>query len=238
MAQEIAVEVASDNCPIPATHDKVDESHYFLHRMLQEVHEPHPFRWNLNAFLHAMRSVEHMLKSELGQRSDFATWYGPWAKALRAEPLIKRIVDGRNIIVHDGMLHRRSRIEAGRFKHGRIAFGFNFPLDVDASSASALRNVVAHFTGEYIDEEHSAIGEQLGVRRVWVVEELTDTDEDVLVVCHNAWLRIRELVVDAHKLTGMTYPNEDETNDSHNPNRYNLLLESDLDSSLLTKWDL
>ncbi len=44
-------------CPLELTHDKFGEAHFFIGRMLSEYHHPQPFRWNLNAFLQAFRSI-------------------------------------------------------------------------------------------------------------------------------------------------------------------------------------
>lgn len=36
-------------CPIPSTHDKFTEAHYFLSRMTAEYHQPAEFRWTVGA---------------------------------------------------------------------------------------------------------------------------------------------------------------------------------------------
>ena len=74
-AAEASTTAEDYTCPIPTTHDKFREAHYFISRIFDEFHEPAPFRWNLNAFLQALRSVPEMTRAELGQRPGFEQWW-------------------------------------------------------------------------------------------------------------------------------------------------------------------
>ena len=67
----------SGQCPIPATHDRLEECHYWWHEMARKYHEPSPFRYSLGAFLQAARSVTFMLQSERAAFKDLE-WYAAW----------------------------------------------------------------------------------------------------------------------------------------------------------------
>jgi len=223
-------------CPISATHDKYDEAHYFLERMMREYHRPHPFRWNLNAFLQALRAVDYMIRSELGDRDDFQAWYVERIQDAAGD--LRRIIDARNTVVHEGMLQRQSVFESGLFRGRR--FKLLCPVEVPwyMPSEVILERTKVAFTGFLIDEDHSAIGEQLGVRRRWKVEELGD--EEVLTVCDRAWLQAAEIVIAAHIFAEPRFEDrragEEMRAPWHDVNKVNVLLESDLDSTLLQKW--
>jgi len=58
-------------CPLAEVDDKVGEAHYFLERMMVEYHNPAPFRWNLNAFLQALRSMSFFLQKQLKKHHGF-----------------------------------------------------------------------------------------------------------------------------------------------------------------------
>src|SRR5213592_4214996 len=77
------------DCPIPNTHEKIEESHYFLHNAAENYHWPDPFRWNLNAFLQALRSTTFYLQKEKDQVPGFDSWYPEQQEAMRANPLLK-----------------------------------------------------------------------------------------------------------------------------------------------------
>jgi hypothetical protein len=150
------------SCPVPATHDKFFESHYFLDQMLASYHEPQPFGWNLNAFLQALRSVTLMLQSELAHREGFEEWYSKEQDLMRGDDLLKRFLDGRNFVVHQGMLRRRSKVEAGLFRGRTCKLAFGFPLDVDIPTRELLARVAQIDDGMFVSKDHAFIGEQLG----------------------------------------------------------------------------
>lgn len=221
-------------CPIPATHDKYQEAHYFLSRMLQEYHLPDTFRWNLNAFVQALRGVTFMLQSEMAHVERFETWYKGQQEIMRDDPLLRLFVEGRNCVVHKRMLTRRSIIEVGLFR-GRNKFKFGFTgieVSPDMPSELALKRAVEQFVGFILDKEHSAIGEQIGVRRKWIVEELGT--EEVISLCDRAWARIGKVVAGAHALVNAKF--EPPPEEVHDIERACVLLESDVDPSLPRKW--
>jgi len=226
-------------CPIPATHDKFDEAHYFLHRTMDEFHNPKPFMWNLNAFIQALRSITLILQSELGNTPNFGSWYSHWQKRMKQDDLLKRFVEGRNTVVHRGMLQHKSRVIAGLFRWHQLKMGFGEEIDINQSSASVLRHTLETdpFVYDlYITKEHSAIGEQIGIERTWIVEDFGEGDEDVLILCHRAWSRISQVVSAAHEFAGAKLPPVDETSDVHDLTRINIFLETDLDPTLPQKW--
>lgn len=62
-------EAAEDGwaCPVPMAHDRFVEAYYFLRQMDTHYHEPALLRYNLNAFLAALKAVHELLQKELEQ---------------------------------------------------------------------------------------------------------------------------------------------------------------------------
>lgn len=212
------------------------EAHYFLHRALEEYHDPGPFRFNLNAFLQALRSVTLYLQAEAAKVDGFAAWYKPVQDRMRADALLKRFLEGRNVVAHKRSLVAASRVQAGLFRYRTCKSALQIPIPASRQSESVLRFLQAQ--GRWVDEAHTFIGEQLGVRRRWTVPEL-DPDSEVMGVCHVAWTRVQRVVAEAHVLIGMPateMPAEDEGSEAHDSARYDLLLESDLDPEALRRW--
>lgn len=169
-------------CPIPMAHDRFEEAHWFLHQMLDKYHHPDLFRYSTNAFLSALKSVLEMLRTELGDAG-----HKPWMKQkfdeIKKDPVLSRFNEGRNIVIHHRSIVKGSRVQSGLFRNYDLKLAMQADLSHDASSESILRFIQTKMVGFIIDEDHGAIGEQLGVRRMYYVPELSD-EEDVLTASH------------------------------------------------------
>jgi hypothetical protein len=100
-----------------------------------------------------------------------------------------------------------------------------------------LERFVHSFIGTFIDEEHSTIGEQFGIRRKWIVDDLTDSEEEIVSVCHRALSRISAVVASAHEFAGSSMEAMPEEGEHiHSADQVNVLLESDGDPTLVEKW--
>ena len=100
------------------------------------------------------------------------------------------------------------------------------------SSEYLLKTAEEHYVGFLIDEEHSAIGEQCGILRKWVVEEIGE--DEVLQLCFQAWRIIGQLIKEAHQLLGFEFNIPDDCEE--NPENYQVLLETDLNPKLVEIW--
>ena len=220
------------SCPIPATHDKLDEAHFFLHMMGGMYHDPDAFRWNMNAFLQALRSVTFMLQAEPTKPDAFEAWYAKVQVKLQQDLLLRKFHDARTTVVHKGMLQRKSRAFMGLFKHGKPKLGMQTEVSPFIDTKTLFDLALQHYVGLFIDAEHSAIGEQIGVERLWIVEEIGDSE--ILGLCFDAWARITNVVVEAHNLYGR-HENPEFTC-RHHVDTLRVILETDLDPTLPEKW--
>lgn len=225
----------SEMCPVVATHDKLDEAHYFFHSTLFTIHRPDEFRWNLNAFLQACRSVLYLAKAELSSRERFSDWWMGANDELHQNPVVRRVIDSRNFVVHERMLSQSSTVEAGLFHGSKMKLAFGGEPPNDWYSEALLRYEAFVWTGVYLDAEHSEVGVQFGVKREWRIRELGDGD--VVVGCAEAYAAVRRFVARAHGFAGVLMPDEpSEFEGAHDPETYNLLLETDLDPNLAEQW--
>ena len=85
--------------------------------------------------------------------------------------------------------------------------------------------------GFFLDEEHSQPWEQFGVHRTWVVEELGESE--VLSLCLQALNYVGAVVGEAHRFFGADIENTEMELDML---RTQILLETDVDPSLIAKW--
>lgn len=219
-------------CTIPNTHDKFEEAHYFLHMMINNYHHEDGFRFNMNAFIQALRNITFALQSEKRNIPNFDTWYEEKQQWMKASPLLKNFVEGRNVVVKRGNLAIKSEAHIGLFRYRKSKLGMVMPVNPFLSSEDLLRNAEKHFIGFLIDEEHSAIGEQLGLLRKWVVEDFGE--DEVLQLCFEAWRMIGQLVTEAHDLLDLEFYVPIDCEEL--PEKYQVLLETDLNPKLIDKW--
>ena len=224
----------NDICPLHDAHDKLEEAYYFLLMMAFSYHKPNDFRFNLDAFLQALRSVTFMLQKDKSKITDFDDWYTLKRKEMEVNPYLKNVSDARTIIVHQRSLKAKSKIDVGLYRRRRqkLCISFN-DLDPFLESELIFSKMVPQFAKiGFIDEEHSALGEQLGIRREWHSEELGD--KEVLLTCYEAYISMCDIMIEAHsffdlQLVPQSLP-EDLLEKTY------VLLESDLDPSLPKKW--
>jgi len=222
----------SHDCPIPDSHDRFNESHYNIGQMLENYHNPDIFRFNLNSFLQSLRSVTFILQKELSKKENFDTWYSSQQEIMKQDDLLKKFVEGRNIVVKQKNLNFKSTADLGmfRYKKLKLAFGIKVPIDVD--SPQLLDHYKDKIIGTFIDKEHSAIGEEVGIKRKWMVEELGD--DEVVSLCDSAWSKIGVVISKAHEFCKFTY--EPPPEHGHDIEKASVMVESDIDPSLHKTW--
>ena len=224
-----------DECegvPFVAASDKLHEVMYFYYRMLDTYHQPYEFRYNVNAFIQALRNVTWLLQSEESKPSGFDYWYERAQERMRSNENLRKFVDLRNLIVKQGMLVGRSRANVGLFRARKLKLAFEMEVDLFEDSKELLRNLVPVLTGPrgFLDEGHMAIGEQIGVERLWVLEELGP--KDVTDYCRKAYDSIECIVRQAVGMAGGWLGNHGLPSSAD----VRVLLETDIDPSLAEKW--
>lgn len=228
---EESAEAASEaDCPMAETHDKYEEAHFFLEQMMVQYHNPQPFRWNLNAFIQALRSVTFFLQKELTPFAGFRDWYAHQQDEMRGDELLRKFVEGRNVVVKERNLVVNSTAEIGMFRYRQSKLGMFVPVSPHLPSAYLLSESAPKL--RLIPEEHPAIGEEYGVRRTWQVPELGEGN--VLVLCDRAWSRIGHVVANAHKFLGLGW--SPPPPHGHDPTACDLLTETDVNPALAQKW--
>lgn len=128
-------------CPIAETDDKFTEAHYFIERMMVEYHDPMAFRYNLNAFLQALRNVTFVLQKDLSHRDGFQEWYPERREIMKADPLLRKFVDGRNVVVKQRSLEINSHAVIGFFRWRILKIGISMDVPTHVSSRHIVENM-------------------------------------------------------------------------------------------------
>lgn len=163
------------DCPIPDTHAKFKEAAYFLGKCAEHYHAPEEFQFNLNAFIQSLRNITFILQNEPGKPEiRILVPAGKQAEMKRSD-LLRRFVQARNVVVKQSSLRAKSTAWSGVFRHRRFKIGMKHPVPLFTPSRWVMK-ATEGADWLFLDEEHSQPWEQFGIHRVWVVEELGESE--------------------------------------------------------------
>lgn len=221
-------------CELFDAHDKLEEAYHFLLLIAFSYHSADEFRHNLHAFVQALRSVTFMLQTYKDKIPDFDNWYSKKQSEMKKNKYLKSICDSRTIVVHRHSLKPRSTIDVGLYRGRKLKLAISVHCDNPfVDSKELFDNLMPQFEQlGFIDKEHSAISEQLGIRRQWFCDELGN--EEIFSTCYKAYISICEIMIEAHSFFGLELVPQGIPG-SFFEQTY-VLLESDLDPSLPEKW--
>jgi hypothetical protein len=196
------------------------EATYFLQKLIEYYHSLDEFCFNLNATIQSIRNITFTMQSELAGNSTFDEWYPTKQTEMKNHSLLRRFVDARNIVVTKGSLKTKSMAKVGLFKNGRL------------NNSVLIAHARQCFYRLMIDAEHSAVGEELGVQREWVAEEIGN--EEVVSLCNTVIDYFGLMLCDLADLLGSAF--KWVPGDIRALHRAKIFLESDTDPSLPAKW--
>jgi hypothetical protein len=150
---------------------------------------------------------------------------------MRENETLRRFVAARNIIVKRSSLTAMSTARSGLFRGRRLKIAVGHGLPPFTETLEALEKAEAFTYGLFLDEEHSAIGEQAGVERTWIVPELGG--DEAVGTCLQALNYMGELVAEVHRMYGGSAEHEPIAIDM---GPVQVLLETDVDPTLPEKW--
>lgn len=182
-------------CPLPASHGRLDEVHYFWHKTAETYDDPDTFRFNLNALIQAARNVTFALQSEKAMVPRFSEWYADWQARMRADEVLRWVHDARNTVVKRGDLEGRSVAKVSVI----VSYAEPPALEVAIPPSTTLEELVAIAAIQALPRElkESAI---LVVERKWISEQLPSHEAlEALAYTYGFLFRI---VADAHEQCG------------------------------------
>jgi hypothetical protein len=198
-AKSLAEYLSGDGgiCPIPNTHDRLFELHYWWHEMARTYHEPNPFRYSVGAFVQAARNVTFVLQKEKTAFKDFTwyNWYKKWVAWAKNDSLLSWLNEQRTALVHKQALETNSWLEMAcvgnpRNSHGHEDEGED-PFRIRVSPFQCTHYYMSLAPPE--DHGHEFI-------RFWGINDLKE--RELLEACAEIYDRLDELVSEAHRHAG------------------------------------
>jgi hypothetical protein len=197
----LAESLAGDGgaCPIPLTHDRLDEIHYWWHEMGRNYHEPDRFRYSLGAFVQAARSVTFMLQKEKHVFVDF-TWYQSWVEMATKDFAMSWLQSARTNVVHREALIPGSTLELRclgdpRHAHGKDDDPTRIRVSPFQCTHYYIHTTLFSLSRMFSDHAHE-------FERRWSMEGLNG--RELLEVCADCFDRLVELVHFAHQQLGVS----------------------------------
>ena len=198
---------------------RLREAHRRWHECLDSYQEPEDFRDALNAALQALRNVTFMLQKAKSQIPGFDEWYSGEQDVMRADPVMRWVVQARNQVVKEGDLATHSWMcvkiiasyedEAEEVRLDQETLAELLPGAVSRPDDSVfsppvrttpgeLRSSLVRIRGPLRARQNAT----LVVERRWTVDELPK--QELLTLLAHAYGRLRMLLSGAHNLLGLS----------------------------------
>jgi len=190
LAEKLAAE--GSTCPIPATHDRLAEVHYWWHEMAELYHEPNPFRYRLGAFAQAARSVTLMLQNEKTVFENFDFYEKVWVPGATADPVMQWLKNTRNSGFHQSALAPSSWLQMECFRNPRKSLSDEEDSPIGTRDPFQCTHYYMNM-GPTTDHGHN-------FTRQWSMDGLGG--RELLEVCAYIYDRLDELVTEAHEHLG------------------------------------
>lgn len=241
------------HCITPGTEDRFKESVFFASQMSETYHDPQKFRYNLGAFLSSFGSLREIFDKETEaklskSKKDKNAWKNyrnELPQGLVTNEYLSALTGLRNVNVHQKSVFKGSNCFIGLFRDRRHKLSITQNLDWDISSPELLEVWTASDAGKMLlDEERSAIGEQYGIYRIYEVADFRkelppgEQDLDIMTVIQRSLIRYSDLIGFSHTLDGAKVycPDFEALLSTEAFYRTTVLLESDVDPTLPSKW--
>lgn len=193
----------ANECTIPGTSRRLDQTHQLWHEALNGYPDADLFCLRVNSLLTAARSVTWILQRELSHEADFAAWYPPWQGQMKADPVMRWLVEARNMVEKQGDLDLRSTARVSV-----VASWLPAPItEFEAPPLLSAAQIAAMVDTSDIPDDVRKHGYLL-VERQWVTRSLPD--QELLEGIAHCVGCIDALVQDAHN----HYCNQEAGNDS------------------------
>ena len=187
-------------CPLSAVDRRLEDVHRFWHEAERAYFDPDGFRVSIQTAIQTLRTVTFILQSNKRLFSNFEPWYESWQEKLRADPLMRWMVDARNKIEKQGDLEAhsfvRAEILASYYEEGPR---MEVAAELFQSPAELINSIRTEALKEHVFKDGI-----LRIQRRWIENSLPNYE--LLDAVGIAYGRVAELVADAHRELGLEPP--------------------------------
>jgi hypothetical protein len=193
-------EVHESSCPLTAVDRRLEDVHRHWHEAENRYFDPDGFRVSIQTAIQTLRTVTFIVQSNKRLFSNFDPWYESWQVKMRADPLMRWMVDARNKIEKQGDLEAhsfvRAEIVASYYEEGPR---MDVPAELFQNAAELISGIPTEALREHVFKDG-----YLRMQRRWV--ENTLPDYELLEAVAIAYGKVAALVADAHRELGLQPP--------------------------------
>jgi len=123
------------------TKEKICEAKYFLEKIVENVNDPNPFKYNLSAFLGAFRSIRDFMKWELkGTQLDACYWeLKNW---MDNDAQMKLLTNERNLSTHERIIQKHNDVVIDLGK-GQAEYTWRFAPDKKIQNIPNINSIIS-----------------------------------------------------------------------------------------------
>lgn len=177
---------------------RLHEAHRHWHAAQENYFDPEEFRMAMQACIQTLRTVTFMLQSSKRSLEGFDAWYEPQQAKMRADSILRWLIEARNHIEKAGDLATYSQMTA------KVIASYHDQLEVTAVEGDLFDNVAAllarvprcYLVGQVF--EHGA----LRVERRWVANTLPD--RELLDALAHAYTALSQVILEACERWALT----------------------------------
>jgi hypothetical protein len=176
-----------DGCPLEAAEGRLREAHRRWHECLDAYQAPEDFRDALNSAIQALRNVTFVLQAAKSQVPSFDSWYRTEQEAMRADRVLRWVVEARNTVVKEGDLRTHSWLRV------KVVTGYHDEAQAVRLDQDAWNELL---TGEAQRVSETVISPPVATSPIDVLKTLDQLDLPLRVRNDSTLLLERRWVVD------------------------------------------
>lgn len=188
-----------DGCPLVSVHNRMEAAHRSWHQALEGYFDPDTFLFGIQNCIPALRSVTFLLQKQKAFIPDFDNWYECWRKRMRADPVMRWLVEARNKIEKQGDLETHSKVQAEIIASYLDEFP---PINVETNLFEAIQDHIKNIPDKVLNKQVLEHG-TLKIQRRWVDSELPD--QELLDSLAYAYGQLSILIDEAHDQMGFPH---------------------------------
>lgn len=186
-------------CPLETVDKRLEDAHRLWHHAQDQYFDPEEFRRSVQNLIQTLRTVTFILQKNKSIIPDFDNWYERWQSKMKADPLMRWMVEARNKIEKQGDLESKSFVRAeviASYLDDECPY-MEIPSELFSGIQAIIKSIPKTILTDYV-RKHGA----LRIQRRWVENSLPKYE--LLEAMAIAYGKISELVHDAHKQLGLT----------------------------------
>lgn len=181
-----------NRCPLSTADQRLSDALNLWRGAKDNYFSPDAFRLSLNNCIQVLRSFSWILQKSKSEFASFSRWYKEWQNRMRADPVLKWLVQARNVIVKEGDLVTHSKVRLAIVKSW-----FGVPsIEVEVPPTSKTEDIT-RIGARVARESFCTDAGLLRVERRWIDSQLSS--HELLEALAHVFEVLSEVLFDAHQ---------------------------------------